>query len=205
VRELLAPPAGAQAQAAAAVAIGLDDMVPGLDQNATGRQIGPLDLLEQRLEGRVRLVEQPAQRSAKLGDVVRRDAGRHADGDAAGAVGQEVGQGRRQHHRLLVAAIIGRAEVDGVLVDAFEQRLGEGAEARLGVAHGRGVVAVDVAEVALAVDQRIALREILRQPHQGVVDRDLAVGVVLADYVADHASGLLVGAGRVEPQLEHGV
>ena len=42
---------------------------------------------------------------------------------------------------------------------------------RLGVAHGRGVIAVDVAEIALPVDQRIAHGEILRQTHQRVVDR----------------------------------
>ena len=35
-------------------------------------------------------------------------------------------------------------------------------EAALGVAHGGGVIAVDVAEVALAVDQRVALEEGLR-------------------------------------------
>jgi hypothetical protein len=50
---------------------------------------------------------------------------------------------------------------------------------RLGVAHGRGVIAVDVAEIALALDQRVARGEILRLAHQRLVDRAVAVRVVL--------------------------
>src|SRR3546814_8438620 len=67
-------------------------------------------------------------------------------------------------------------------------RLGQ---ARLGVAHRGSVIAVDVAEIALAVDQREAQREILRQAHQGVIDGLVAVRVELADHVADHPGGLL--------------
>ena len=62
---------------------------------------------------------------------------------------------------------------------------------RLGVAHRRRVIAVDIAEIALPVDQRIALRELLREPHQRVVDRPIAVRMVFADDVADDARGLL--------------
>ena len=48
-----------------------------------------------------------------------------------------------------------------------------------------GVIAVDVAEIALPVDQRIALGEILGEAHQRVVDRLVAVRMELADHVAD--------------------
>ena len=78
-------------------------------------------------------------------------------------------------------------------------------QAALGVAHGGGVIAVDIAEIALAVDQRVALGEVLRQAHQRVVDRDVAVRVELADHVADHARALLEAAGGIEPELQHGV
>ena len=153
-------------------------------------------MLEQGLDRRLGLLEQAAQRGAQLARVVRRNAGRHADRDAAGAVRQQVGERRRQDHRLLVAAVVGRAEVDGVLIDAVQQRARDLGQAGLGVAHGRGIVAVDIAEVALAVDQRVALRELLREAHHGVVDRDLAVRVELADDVADHARAFLVAACR---------
>ena len=66
-------------------------------------------------------------------------------------------------------------------------------QARFGVAHGGGVIAVDIAEIALPVDQRIALREILGEAHQRVVDRLIAVRMELADHVADHAGAFLEG------------
>ena len=56
-----------------------------------------------------------------------------------------------------------------------------------GVAHRGRVIAVDIAEIALPVDQRIALGEILREPHQRVVDRLVAVRMEIADHVADDA------------------
>ena len=47
-------------------------------------------------------------------------------------------------------------EVDGLHVDVGEHLAGDAHHAALGVTHGRGRIAVDGAEVALAVDQRIA-------------------------------------------------
>ena len=55
------------------------------------------------------------------------------------------------------------------------------ARRHLGVAHRPRRVAVDRAEVALAVDQQVAQREVLRHAHERVVDRRVAVRVVLAD------------------------
>ncbi len=105
----------------------------------------------------------------------------------------------------LAGAIVGRAEIDRVLVDAVEKEARDLGHARLGVAHGGGVIAVDVAEVALPVDQRIADGELLREAHQRVVDRLVAMRVVLAHDVADDLGGLLVGRAGIEPQLAHAV
>ena len=77
--------------------------------------------------------------------------------------------------------------------------------AAFGVAHGGGVIAVDVAEIALAVDQRIARGEILREAHQRVVDRLVAVRVELAHHVADDLGGFLERGAGVEPQQAHRV
>ena len=55
------------------------------------------------------------------------------------------------------------------------------------IAHGGSVVAVDRAEVALSIDQHVAQAEILRHADDGVVDRGIAVRMVLADHVADNA------------------
>ena len=98
----------------------------------------------------------------------------------------------RQHRRLPLLAVVVRDEVDRFLVDVGGQLVGDALEPAFGVAHGRGVVAVDRAEVALAVDQRVAQRERLRHAHEGVVDREVAVRVVLAHHVADHPGALHV-------------
>ena len=136
---------------------------------------------------------------------MRRDIGRHADGDARGAIGEQVGEIGRQHRRLLLAPVVIGAEIDRVLVDAVEQMRGDRGQPRLGVAVGGGVIAVDIAEIALAVDQRIADGEILREPRQRVVDRLIAVGMEVAHGVADDLGAFAELALGAEPELLHGV
>ena len=204
-RQLLLLPARAQAEGAAAGLVGLDDRLARLDQDAAGREVRPLHQVDQRLDAGVRRLDQMQQRVAQLAGIVRRDRARHADGDAGRAVGQQVGEAARQHDRLLGRAVVVGPEVDGILVDAGQQRLGHLGEARLGVTHRGRVIAVDIAEVALPLDQRIAGGEFLGEAHQRVVDRLVAVRVILADHVADDAGALLEGAVGVEPQLAHGV
>ena len=112
---------------------------------------------------------------------------------------------RRQHRGLLLGAVVVVDEVDGVLVDVGEELAGHRREARLGVAHRRRGVAVDRAEVALPVDQRVAHRERLGEPDERVVQRDIAVRVVLAHHLADDRGALAVGARGAEPHLAHRV
>ena len=123
-----------------------------------------------------------------LAEIVRRDVGRHADGDAAGAVDQQIGEARRQHHRLALVAVVVRP---GSRRCPCRCRRAAPSPARasrhFGVAHRRRRIAVDRAEIALPVDQRQAHGEILRHAHQRVVDRLVAVRVILAHHVADDA------------------
>jgi hypothetical protein len=74
---------------------------------------------------------------------------------------------------------------------------------RLGVAHRRGIIAVDIAEIALAVDQRVAQREILGEADHRVIDRLVAVRMIFADHVADDARALLVAAAGSSLQQPH--
>ena len=105
---------------------------------------------------------------------------------------------------LFLAVVVG-AEIDRVVIDAVQHGAGDRGHARFGVSHGRRVIAVDVAEIALAFDQRVAGGEILCQADQRLVHRGLAVGMVFADHVADHAGAFLEPGRRVEPELVHGV
>ena len=139
-----------------------------------------------------------------LAQVVGRDVGRHADRDARGAVHEQVGEPGGQDQGLGFAAVVVRPEVDRFLVEVGQQLVGDLRHADLGVAHGRRVVAVHRAEVALPVDQRVAQAEVLGHAHDRVVDRRVAVGVVLADHVAHDAGGLLVGLVPVVGKLVHG-
>src|SRR5690606_42161076 len=73
------------------------------------------------------VLEVPDRGLGDLAQIVRRDVGRHADGDAGGAVDEQVREARREHRGLLRAAVVVVLEVDGVLVDVAhrseEQRL----------------------------------------------------------------------------------
>ena len=190
--DLLDAGARADDHRAAALVVGLARAGAAEDERA-GREVGRRDELHQLGDGELGVLDQRQRRVDHLAEVVRRDVGRHADGDAAGAVDQHVGEARRQDGGLEVLAVVVRLEVDGVLVDVGEQVGRRLRHAHLGVAHGRRLVAVHRAEVALPVEQRQRHREVLRHPHQRVVDRLVAVRVVLAHDVADGARRLAVG------------
>ena len=136
---------------------------------------------------------------------MRRHRRRHAHRDALRAIGEQVRQRGRQHDRLLLVARIIVAEIDGILVDAFEQQPRDIGHARFGVAIGGSRVAIDIAEIALPVDQRIARGEILREAHQRIVDRLVAVRMERAHHVADDLRAFLEGRAGIEPQNLHAV
>ena len=55
-----------------------------------------------------------------------------------GAVDQQVRKARRQHLGLALGLVVIRLEIDGVLVEIVEQRVGDAGEPRLGVAMAAG-------------------------------------------------------------------
>ena len=173
------------------------EMIGGADTLASkdyssGRKIRTRHDGDQIVDRERRIVDQRDTGVDHLAEIVRRDIGRHADRDAARAVDQQVREFGRQHDRFLLAAVIVRLEVDRVLIEVVEQRDGGAGQPNLGVALGRRRVAVDRAEIALAVDQRQAHGEVLRQPHQRVVDRQIAMGVEFAHGIAGDARRFVV-------------
>ena len=195
---------GPHDHAAAPGLVGLLDPFPAVDEGAGG-EVGPLDDLAQVGDGRIGAVDQHLDRLGHLAQVVRRDVGGHADRDAAGAVDEEVGDLGGEDRRLAKPVVEVGLEIDRVLVDVLQHRERDPGEPRLGVPVGRGRIAVHRAEVALPVDQRIAERELLDHPDQRVIDRAVAVRVVLAQHVAHHRRRLLVRPPRHQPQLVHRV
>src|SRR6266850_2456630 len=183
----------AQRDAAAAGRVRLANAAGAVDV-AGGREVWPRHHLGQPLDRRAGFVHQHHERVHDLAQVVRRNVGGHADGDAGRAIDEQVRNARRQNDRLLLVLVVVRDQVDGVLVDVGQQLVGDPRHAGFGVAHGRRRIAVDRAEVPLPVDERIAQREVLDHPHERLVDRRVAVRVELAHAVADDARGLLVAA-----------
>ena len=191
----------ARAERAAAGEVGVADAVEADDAPAH-RQVGARHEAHEVVEAAVGVLDEVDRGLHDLAEVVRRHVRRHADGDAARAVDEQVRERGGQDGRLLQRVVVVGDEVDGVLVEAGDQRQGCGREARLGVTRRRGAL-VERAEVAVAVDQRQAHREVLRHAHERVVDRRVAVRVVLAHDLADDARGLDVVLVRRQAEFVH--
>jgi hypothetical protein len=184
--------------------IGGADAGPADDQ-ASGGEVRAGDDLDEIVDAERGVVDQRDAGIDDLAEIVRRDVGRHADGDATGAVGEEVRKPRRQHQRLALGVVVVRLEIDGRLVDVLEQRVGDLGKPHLGVSHGCRGIAVDRAEIALAVDQGQPHGEVLRHAHQGVIDGLVAVRMVFTDDVADDAGRLPIRLVPLVAVLVHGV
>ncbi|MCY1525282.1 hypothetical protein D9M68_602560 [compost metagenome] len=195
---------GAHDDAAAARTVALAHAGHAVNDAARG-EIRRWDELHELID-RARRIAQAVQAAVDhFLQVVGRNIGSHAHRDARAAVDQQVGQARRQQQRFLFAAVVVGAEVHRFLVDVGQELVRDLGQADFGVTHRRGVVAVDGAEVALAVDQHVAHGEILRHADDGVIDGLVAVGVVFTDDVPDDTRRLLVGAVPVVVQFVHRV
>ena len=135
---------------------------------------------------------------------MRRDIGRHAHGNAAGAIDQQVGHARGQHHRLMFGAVVIGYVINGFLVDVFQQLMGNPGHADFGIAHRRRRIAVHRAEIALPVHQHIAQGKMLGHAHDGVVHGGIPMRVIFTDDIADNARRFLVGFVVVVAHLVHG-
>src|ERR1700730_2884524 len=136
---------------------------------------------------------------------MRRDGRCHANRDALRAVSKQVRKRGWQDNWLFLVARIIFAKLDRVLVDAFKQEPGDIGHPRFCVAIGGGAVAVDIAEIALAVDKRIARGKILGEADESVIDRLIAMRVERAHHVADDFRAFLEGGARIETQNMHAI
>ena len=189
-------------QAAALVEIGLAHRLAA-QQLSAGGKIGTRNDVEDLLQGQIGIFDQRQQRVADLAQVVRRNVGRHPDRDTVRAVDQQVGNLAGEHFGLVLRAVEVGNEVDGVLVDIGQQPFGQPRQPAFGVTIGGGRIAVDRAEVALAVDQRIAHAPWLRHPDQRVVHGAVAMRMVALEHFADHAGAFGVAAVGEQSLAEH--
>ena len=137
--------------------------------------------------------------------IVRRNIGGHADSDAGGTVDEKAGYARGQNDRLFFAFIEIGNEIDGFLFDVREHFFRDLRKARFGVPHRSRRIAVNGAEVSLAVDERIAHVEILGHADERVVHRRIAVGMEFAEDFADDFGALAIRLRGGEAELVHAV
>ena len=195
---------GAHLDGPAAGLVGRLDPVAPLD-DAGGGEVGPANELHQLGHGRLGIRDEVDDRVDDLAHVVGRDVGCHAHRDAGRPVHEQVGEAGGEDLRLLGGVVEVRGPVDRVLVDVRQQEVGEPRQPRLGVPVGGRRVAVDGAEVPLAVDERVAQVPVLRQAHQRVVDGGVAVWVVLLQHLAHDAGALRVLVVVEQPLRLHRV
>src|SRR5262249_16600557 len=109
--------------------IGLLDAFTPVNECAGG-EIRSRHHLVQILGLGVRVLNQLDGRFDDLAQVVRRNLGRHADGDSVRTVDQQVRHACRQDDRLLARFVVVRNEFDGLLLDVGEHLCGDAREAR---------------------------------------------------------------------------
>ena len=151
----------------------------------------------------MRAVDDGADRGDQFVQIVGRNIGRHADRDAGRAVHQQPWQRGGQDSWFGGFLVVIGGEINGVLVEVAEQFLSRLGEAALGVAVGGGRVAIDRAEIALGIDQRVAEDPGLGEAHQCIVDGSIAMRVVVPQHLADDLGALVVGPVVQQTDAQH--
>ena len=113
---------------------------------------GPLHDFQHFHQRDVRVFNQLEQAFAYLGEVMRREACRHTDGNSGAAVDEKVRKFCWQHDRLGRGFVVIWNEIDSVFVEIFQHVDGGRRHSRFGISHGRRRVAIDRTKVTLPVD-----------------------------------------------------
>ena len=127
------------------------------DDRASAREIGPFDVTHQVEHAHLRLVEQGDAGAQNFAQVVRRHACREAQPDAILPVDR-----RRNARRQVVGLddsgvlLVRRYQRHCVFADVAQHDFPNARQAHFRIAHRRRWIVVVAAEVALAVDQRVA-------------------------------------------------
>jgi hypothetical protein len=179
--------------------VGVEDPL-ATEDGGSRREVGALHELHQIVRRRLGILDDVQGGVDHLAQVVGRNVGGHAHGDALRAVDKEVGEAGGQDHRLFVGPVVVGDEVHRLLVDAGQQLERQRGQPAFGVAHGRrSFVRPGAPEVAVAVDERVAQAEVLDHPDQRVVDGHVTVRVIGPHDLAHHLGAL--GVGSVRPQV----
>ena len=154
----------------------------------TSREIRTRHYLEQLLNFDSRVADIGFAGGNHLGRIMRRDVGCHAHSNTVGTVHQQIRIFSRQHQWLKLRFIIVRAEFDSFLVDITQQAFGSARQPGFGISHCGRRVTIYRPEIALPVDQRQPHRKVLGHPDHGLIDRTVAMRVIITHHVTDNTS-----------------
>ena len=172
----------------------------------TSGEIRAWNQLQQFVVAEIGLADQSDQTIHDFAQVVRGNAGGHSHRDPGAAVEQQERELGRQHRGLLLGTVEVGSEVDGVIADLFKQGLmSDGCQPRFGVSHGGRGVVVHRSEVSMTIQQWMAARKGLNQANKSVVNRLVAMGVILAEHVSDDSGTFPVRTVRSEAEFLHRV
>jgi len=133
------------------------------------------------------------------------NVGGHADGNTGSAVNEQVGERTWENCRLGPRFIVIRDEIDSVLLHVDHERSAEMRHARFGVPHRCRWIALDRAEIPLAIDQPFAHRPRLRHVHERGVNHRFAVRVIISAGVTANFCAFAVLPPWEKRQIVHRV
>ena len=120
-----------------------------------GREVWARDVLHELIDFDIGVLQCCQTPRHHLTEIVRRDIGRHTNGNTRRAVYKQVGHPRWQHCGDSLSAIVVVDKIDCFLVQVCQQGMCNLGHANLGVSHRRSGVSVNGAKITLAVYQRV--------------------------------------------------
>ncbi len=200
---VLDPGAGPDHYPALSGEVGLLYPVRAVD-NSGGREIRALEAAHEIECGAVGVLHAVYDGVDRLSEVVRRDVGRHTDGDADRSVNQQIGESGGKDGGLFAPVVKVAVHHDDLLVDVAEHLVGDLRHPRLGVTVGGRRVTVDRSEVAVALDEGVSQGKVLRHPDHRSVDGGVSVGMIASQHVSDRRGRLAEGPVGGQMILVHG-
>ena len=136
---------------------------------------------------------------------MRRDVRRHTNGDTRRSIDQQVREACRQNNRLFERIIVVRLKINRLFIKVAQQFHRWFIEAGFGITHSSSRIAVDRAEVSMAIDQGNAHREPLSQADHRVVNCSIAMRMILTDHVTNGTCRLSMRTARCDAAFVHRV
>ena len=131
-----------------------------LENHASGREIGSFDNRHEFFDRNVGVIHHHNAAVYYFAKIVRRNISGHTNGNTYRTVYKEIPETRRKRNRLHLVFIKIRSEINGILVDITHHLKRNLLKSCLSITVSSRRVSVKGTKVAVAVNQRMSLREV---------------------------------------------